>query len=178
MTAYDSLGDVAKADELYERGRTLHGDWPFGGNQSIPLRLGRGDLDFLREEVRPFIDETNEGQSIDAELLDAANDSDRARMILERYASDPARVNPGQRWKIAYWAGYLGEVDLAMEALRDASTGGGLLVRGAWEPVLRDARSTPEFLSLIDELGLVDFWNETEWPEFCQQSSDGRIECG
>jgi tetratricopeptide (TPR) repeat protein len=171
MSAYDTRGDVAKADELYERGRTLHGDWPFGRSLSTALRLGRGDIEFLRDEIRPF------AQGINAELLDAVDDPNSMREALLKYISDPTASSPGQASVIAVWAAYSGEVDLAAAALRDAAVGSGLLIRLGWEPLFSDVRSTPEFTSLIDDLGLIEYWNKTEWPEFCQQLSDGEVEC-
>jgi tetratricopeptide (TPR) repeat protein len=103
MTAYEIRGDVAKADEIYERGRTLFGDWPWGIRLTIPLRLGRGDRVFLQEEMRPF------AEGMTAELLDAAGNPDTAREILMRYASDPATSAPSTRIGIANWAAFLGD---------------------------------------------------------------------
>ena len=70
------------------------------------------------------------------------------------------------------WAGYYGDSELAIAALRIADTAWPL-----WLPLLADARRTPEFKVLVTEMGLVDYWREFGWGGFCQPVGANDFEC-
>jgi hypothetical protein len=69
---------------------------------------------------------------------------------------------------VALLAAYYGDDDLSVAALsRSARTGRGLL-QFAWTPLMQDVRSHPAFKSMLEELGLDDYWREAGWPEHCR----------
>lgn len=47
-----------------------------------------------------------------------------------------------------------------------------------WTPLLEDARRQPEFKELVTRLGLVDYWREYGWSEYCHPLEGDDFECG
>lgn len=42
---------------------------------------------------------------------------------------------------------------------------------------MREARKLPEFRQLVRELGLLDYWREYGWGDFCKPVGDNDFEC-
>jgi hypothetical protein len=80
---------------------------------------------------------------------------------------------------IASWAGYFGDSELALEALRDVPVGGvsQALAYTIWRPIMADMRKQPAFRDLVRDMGLVDYWREFGWPDFFSRVGGGDFEC-
>ncbi len=73
---------------------------------------------------------------------------------------------------IAVFAAYYGDHELALRTLaRSADTW------SVWQPFNDELRRSPAFAELVDELGLVDYWQDFGWGDYCQPSVDRRITC-
>jgi len=46
-----------------------------------------------------------------------------------------------------------------------------------WRPVFSDVRTLPRFKDVMSERGLVDYWREYGWPDFCQPLGGEEFEC-
>jgi hypothetical protein len=42
-------------------------------------------------------------------------------------------------------------------------------------PAMREVRQQSRFRALVREIGLVDYWTEFGWPEFCRPVDDGNF---
>ena len=47
--------------------------------------------------------------------------------------------------------------------------------RGLWAPEL-ETRNQPEFIALLNRLGLIEFWDSSGWGSICVQTADG-VDC-
>ncbi len=47
----------------------------------------------------------------------------------------------------------------------------------AWTPNFKGIRENPRYEKYLEMAGLIDYWDATHWPVWCQRLDDGRIEC-
>jgi hypothetical protein len=47
----------------------------------------------------------------------------------------------------------------------------------AWLPVFDEVRQMPEFKDLLREVGLVEYWDETSWPDVCHRVGENDFVC-
>ncbi len=73
---------------------------------------------------------------------------------------------------IAIWAGHHDAPEIALDALRRTPDGWAI-----WLSVLESVRQTPGFVKLVHDIGLVDYWAEFGWGDFCAPSAGGEIVC-
>jgi len=73
------------------------------------------------------------------------------------------------------WAGesdYLLDIDLA--TMGEVPTG---LKEWGWVPAFQSVRQNPRYAEYLQKVGLVEYWDATAWPDWCQRKDDGRITC-
>ena len=73
---------------------------------------------------------------------------------------------------IMNFAGYFGDTGLALRAMRRSPD-----PFWFWSPLLQEARKQPEFKELVSQMGLVDYWREYSWGDFCRPAGNQDIEC-
>lgn len=81
---------------------------------------------------------------------------------------------------MAPWRAYFGDPEGALEDLRLATQRGARYTAGfqIWLPVFRQVRTEEGFKSLVREMGLVDYWKESSWPEdYCKPTTGDDFEC-
>ena len=86
-----------------------------------------------------------------------------------------ATANDAEKAALAVWAAYFAEPALALELLSEVAP------RRAhpsliWIPLFSDARSMPGFIELVERMGMVDYWREYGYSDFCQPVEQ-RIKC-
>ena len=76
---------------------------------------------------------------------------------------------------LAVWSAYYGETALALELLTEVvpRLGHPGII---WIPLFSKVRSTPEFIELVERLGMVDYWRVHGYADFCKPVNE-RIEC-
>ncbi len=157
------LGETEKAIEYFEEIPLLA--------DGLTASLGIGDP----ELIQPWLTRVVEGEKtipgwfgVNATMAEMLNDRDAALVWL-REAHEQASAP--DFW-IAIWAGYHGGSNIAIDALRRSRDGWAM-----WLPVLTDVRQTAGFVDLVHEIGLVDYWAEFGWGDFCAPSDTGEIVC-
>lgn len=74
---------------------------------------------------------------------------------------------------IAFWAAYHGDHELALDAMLRTPDSWFI-----WNPLLAPIRNEPAIRDMLRDLGLVAYWREHEWSDFCRPSAiPGEIEC-
>lgn len=79
---------------------------------------------------------------------------------------------PGDLYAAPAWAAWLGDPELALELMRKAPD---LWV--FWMPHNAGVRGLPGFKQLVMEAGLVDYWREYGWGDFCRPLGEDDFEC-
>lgn len=92
------------------------------------------------------------------------------------------RVEYGQTQQaivLATWAAYFGDPELALEAFGRGPAGvQTIVVWQLWLPIFSDMRRLPGFKDLVSDLGLVNYWRESDnWPDFCAPVGSSDFAC-
>ena len=73
---------------------------------------------------------------------------------------------------LAHWANYFGAPDLALDIMQTLPADAPWLQLMIWDPGMADVRKRPGFKALVTKLGLVSYWREYGWPDFCRPAGD------
>ena len=76
---------------------------------------------------------------------------------------------------ILAWAGasdHVLDVDIAMLSRNPHG-----LEEWAWSPLFKSIRQNPRYAEYLELTGLIEYWDANSWPEWCQRTENGRIEC-
>ena len=165
----------------YERTRNLPGDrWNIDEAMLVYLMHHGAPADELADRLEPICAEQSAlPPGVCSAYVQAARSPGQARAILSEQLDRLREVAPGAASGVAYWAAYLGESDLALDALEVFGRGAGSAsLQSLWFPLLREARRDPRFKAIVRDLGFVDFWRKTgRWSDFCRAVGDDDFEC-
>jgi adenylate cyclase len=70
-----------------------------------------------------------------------------------------------------------GEPEFAMDLIQKAGIKRVGVVTDLWAPVYHEVRQLPRFKEFVREIGLVDYWKEYGWPDFCHPIGEDDFEC-
>jgi hypothetical protein len=96
---------------------------------------------------------------------------------LRRAFETSADGNPNHRRDIALWAGHFGDPQLALAAMRKIVDAQPAQMIYVWMPQLAPMRGLPEFETYMREIGMVAYWQEYGWPDFCRPLDEQDFEC-
>jgi TolB-like protein/DNA-binding winged helix-turn-helix (wHTH) protein len=166
-------GEWARANELYDLGIRRFEDDDAGLsrilNQRMHWLVGRDEL----EEARAY----PIGDSLNASILESLNDPPQA---LAKLSQAYAASVPGDSTRlrdISLWSGHFGNAVLALDAMRAAIDERAVLIAYVWLPQLADMRRLPEFKTFLRDIGMVEYWQEYGWGDFCRHLGDDDFEC-
>ncbi len=179
--AYALSGKMKEALAEGERGARLGAVPSNMSGGALELALGAGD----RGEIKRAVDTNNTtadpGVAINIPMMKFLDHPEGAGAELQRLYDDPHNAITLRRQRIAFWAAYFGDTNLALSALKsvyygttgstDPETVGSLF--SIWDPVLSDTRKLPGFKDFVRKLGLVTYWRTYGWGDFCHPSSSG-----
>lgn len=173
--AHDTLGDHAEAARIFAnaRNRFANND-PTSVMDEFWSLLAAGDIDLAERIIAStwFISRQSEADTEFARMMNAAfgalHDPETGLAAVRRAFDEPSMDNPPSLSNLAFFATYFGDPDLGVAAFgRSMRQGYSALMRVIWSPLLEPVREHPEFRELMGELGLVDYWRESGWPEHC-----------
>jgi len=175
-TAHAIAGDTARALSVSDRGAELGSLQPTIRGNAMLVSLATRDTAEIARRVAALTPDAGGRHVVTDEILPKLGDLDAARAELRRLAAAPAPPDFLRNSLVAHWAAYLGETELALDALERIAHGSvdeALL----WRPVLADVRKLPGFKDLLRREGLVDYWEANGWPDLCQPTTAGDFEC-
>lgn len=73
---------------------------------------------------------------------------------------------------VAIFAGYYGDADRVLDTFRRSSD---LWV--FWYPLFKEVRASRDFARLVQDMGLVRYWREYGWNDFCDETQSGVVSC-
>ena len=181
------VGSRAEVEEEVARGRLLATKPP----DSVALDIADmitllGDPGLSTTEVKAGFRKILQGSggrqlpSYVASVMENPDDAVAARATLRQAFADPANQSEGPLTNIARLAAFVGDTELAIEALRRNFVKPG----PAWLVTIWDAsihsglRTDPGFKHLLRELGIVDYWRASgNWGDFCNPVGNDDFEC-
>ena len=170
---HSGRGEWAGANELYDLGiRRFEGEDSTVSrmlNQRMHWLVGRSELDEAR--ALTIADPLN------AAMLESLDDPQQALAKLRSAYAATVPGNPNRRRDIGLWAGHLGDAVLALDAMGAAIGERGNQIAYAWLPQLAPMRRLPEFKAYMRDIGMVAYWQEYGWGDFCQPLGEHDFEC-
>jgi tetratricopeptide (TPR) repeat protein len=106
-------------------------------------------------------------------------DAAAARTEITRLAADPT-AQASLLADLAMWASYYGDFDLALDLFRrpDFSGENAFMINySVWSPLMQGVRRLPAFRELVRDHGLVAYWREYGWSDFCRPTAGDDFEC-
>jgi TolB-like protein/Flp pilus assembly protein TadD len=163
--AYLSLHRYADARAELERARSLGASTLFG---PLHVAMSEGEPDVVREQLQAAIEISPPRLgSLLASVLGAVDSPTEVRAELHRYYAAANWSSPEDRALIASLAGYFGDPELSLTAMTDELRDLRLRATFLWYPYMSEMRQLPGFKNLVTELGLVDYWRNYGWTDFC-----------
>lgn len=99
------------------------------------------------------------------------------RAQLMTIAEDPSLDSTPDFLNFAMFASYFDAPEMSLGALEQISYAENEVLRFIWARHMAPVREQPEFASLLERFGLVDYWDASQWPKYCERSADGKVRC-
>ena len=175
----DIGGRAEEAQIEYERSRNLAGDQEIGDVFAVPRVLALQGRAAARAQMQRFLVDQSVPMPVLSDVVADFDNPPAARAKLKTALDDPANQDETRQLKIAFWASFFDDVDLANAAIhRFAVDFSGGRLRSLWHPVFAPVRKTQGFKDVVRELGLVDYWRSSgDWGDFCHPLGATDFEC-
>jgi tetratricopeptide (TPR) repeat protein len=165
------MGDIEGAEKEYQLGKDIFGnEWNIGHEVITLLRFGSGNIlstdeivysSKIYDSVKRYLDSPEKGL---AELREFCSEKNK---LTEKEITD-----------ISVWAAYFGDPEFAMDALETGVETNSMGLFKIWLPVMQEVRKLPRFKKLVRDSGLLEYWNEFEWPDrYCRPVGNYDFEC-
>jgi len=139
------------------------------GVEGLVAALAGGDSETSRMWLMRAIDHAD---TAELDLLEAMEQRFGNREAATDWLRDAFDRGEWANNLIAAWAAYYGDTRLILDVqLRRPNNW------EFWLPQMADLRRQPEFKHLADTVGLVDYWREYTWADFCRPQGENDFEC-
>ena len=164
--AYLSAGRTDDALAALERAFTESRAGPHVSYVGVSVALTLDDPALIRVWSQRVLEDG--GAEAIKTMLDLLGDRERALAWLrEAYETDP-----GHDDIVIVWGSYYGDDELALKAMRRSMD-----LWFFWMPLTARLRETEEFKSIVVDVGLVDYWREFGWNDYCKPAVGDDFEC-
>lgn len=169
VRAYLSVGRIDDALADLQRGYTLEGDMSPLCDVGVVVALSIDDPDLIRLWLeRAWKHQRPGAKGANQAMVERLFDRERALAWLHR----TYEAGPELDYYVILWASYYGDDELALKAMRRS-----LDLWLFWIPLTAHLRKTEEFRDIVRDAGLVDYWREYGWNDFCRPLGQTDFEC-
>ena len=169
---YWIMGRFEESEMEFQRALTLQGDHYLVSQMEVLNATTRDDLTPAEkaEAMSAHFEEYADVIPYSNMALWEAADDEARRQLLPELFTDGRNDSATKFLLLAFWASRLDESDLVLEGLRRSYVDfGGTNLGVLWSPAFSQARIQPEFNTIVEELGFVEYWRATgNWPDKCQ----------
>ena len=166
---YLMSGKVDAAIAELERGYSLDGYDPQISVEGLIAALASGDEDLIRHWLNRAVENQQPGaMGIHDAMAERFGDS-RAALDYLRAGFDSGTVPD---YYVIVWGSYYGDDELALTAMRRSPD-----LWAFWTPLTEHLRQTGEFRDILVDIGLVDYWREYGWNDYCRPVSESEFRC-
>jgi TolB-like protein len=111
-------------------------------------------------------------------VLAVFGDKEKARRELRTWYEGPGFENALKYELIPFLAAWYGDTELVLRVWRDDLPVNVVRMTQVWGPAYGPARSSPSFKTLMQDMGLVDYWRRYGWANKCRPVGASDFECG
>ena len=166
--AYHAAGRYDEALREAERAYTEPAARRGVAPTALGIALSMNDVQL----IRLWLERTKEAHPSETgfrpTMLDTLGDRERAIDSLRATFEATLRHD----YWIVLWARYYGDDELALRAMRRSPDRWYF-----WTPLLAPLRKTEAFKEIVSDMGMVDYWREYGWNDFCQPVGADDFEC-
>lgn len=143
----------------------------------VRIYTGQPDSD-IRKSLEALSLQADTGISgLASSVLAAFDNPEKARAALRASYEDPSFLHAA-KWEIVpSLAAWYGDTELVLRVWRDELPVNNMRTLYLWDDVFSDTRARPEFKQLARDLGFVDYWRATRWPDKCRPLAGDDFAC-
>ena len=172
-TAHLVAGNAAAALAEIDRARDLVGFETRFPALGLVAALTTGERAEIRNRVA-LLSAVDPSRPLSRTLARYLDDRTAASAEIHRLAA--ATTDAREKSVLATWAAYYGEGDLALQLLMEPSSRLAI-TSGLWGPLVRDARSLPQFSHLVRAVGLIEYWRTHGFSDVCRRIGAADVSC-
>jgi TolB-like protein len=171
---------LGMGDELaieYKRIESLLGSTMAADEPMLAYLMGKGAT--AEQIAERFDNSCPYAPQVCADYARIVRSPDQARSLLRAQLEIVRRSAAPNATSLALLAAYVGDQDIALDALEVLSRSPATPVfKDLWYPVLGEARHTPRFKRIMYDIGFVDLWRQTgRWADACHPVGTDDFEC-
>ncbi len=173
--AYANTGRLDAAFTELDRALAVQGNPRLFGN-ALVTALATRDRKLIDKRLDAMLSSGLDNSGFTSAMKPLLDKPDQAVDELRQLGA--SATNSQSRAAFGTGAAYFGDARLAFELLRTPTLRNTLaeLLR-FWRPIAQEVRRLPEFKELVREIGLVDYWREYGWGDFCKPTNGEDFEC-
>lgn len=179
LDAYASAGDIPAALGEADRLKNLKGAQVVLKVEALMAALGSDDRAEIDKRLALLAAARKNYNSNHVKMGRLLDDPATALAQLHKMAGSQKLSTPA-RTSIAQWAAYYGDSEFALNVLREILPAEKVdsISSVIWRPVFRKVRKLEGFRTLLDDIGLVDYWRTSgDWGDFCQPVGEKNFKC-
>ena len=172
---YAAAGDLPAAFAEFDRGLKTQQHIRLLGN-ALTTALATKDRALIEARLDAFVAAKGAGWQIHAAMKPLLSQPAQGLAELRRFSA--GSQSPQVQAAAGVWAAYFGDAEMAFSLLNTPTLRANTVeFTRFWRPVARDVRRLPAFRQLVRDMGLVDYWRESGWPDLCKPVGADDFEC-
>jgi len=146
--------------------------------QGLMRSLVRDDAETVRRKLDILLSASPNPSPVTRSMADEFDRPEAVVAMLHAAFDDPRNQSTQDMMRLAVFAAYYGEDELALRCQRRAYFGfGPQLPMHLWHPIFVRTRQTAEFKQIVRELGIAGYWRKTgQWGDFARPLGDDDFE--
>ena len=152
--------------DKYDDGRKIFNMWTQGNRAVYFSLLGSGKI----EEAMKYTSDSFPSHLKNI-ILENLNAPDKVLTGIRSFHNNNSYTDPAS---LAALAVALHDKHLALDISKNIPHIGAIVL---WAPVFREMRKEQGFKEIVRALGLVDYWQEYDWPDLCKPLGEDDFEC-
>jgi TolB-like protein/DNA-binding winged helix-turn-helix (wHTH) protein len=133
----------------------------------LSIAVNEGDLEAIKDALQEVMAIESATRQFFSQLMHKLESRDEALAFIRAAYYDQSRQWPSKQSDIGLFAAYLGDPELAVQALAGALTLSTIPVAMLWYPMMAEVRQLPAFKDLVTDLNLVAYWRAYGWADAC-----------
>ncbi|MCH7807503.1 MAG: hypothetical protein IH995_10275 [Proteobacteria bacterium] len=169
---YSSIGQQEQAHRFVDEAISL--GWGYAYSTKAELLIREGNFAGAKQAYHNFLKNFNEPENGLDIFVDALQDPalrPKARAVLGGYLQQRLYLSS------LFGGALLGDASVVMEFLETVSNNANAEHIFITAPSYRKVYNDPVFKDYLRKNGLVEFWRENGWPDYCKPVGDDDFEC-